>query len=291
MIKFDLKEFKSDQNKFIQNNDLRSLLETYDNYFANYPYSINSVGYYFPIICFIMGRLRFQPKQISYFIEKHKLGDTLSLNGPMFEFGLFLYNFCENYPDMDEYLFRKFEVYYNTPKYFEIIDFIIVNKEIFSYKLDDSYKQARNKKNTTFSNELLLLVYDSHIKNKTLRFDLNSKIYHYDKSLNIVQFKHLTEHFDSVNYYIDFELRYNKLFNVCKELFGEEFEKKIIDVFVSNNYKVEYFEIGYYYNSDAEKFVFDLIEMHFAANEVEIKNEEFRLKLATMWLLKINQDS
>jgi hypothetical protein len=171
-------------------------------------------------VSYYSGRAKSQ-QIVSNFVEKNKSLLSAFVNEDYFILAQFLFRVGFVFPNINEAEISMLEKYYSDPKYVDLLDDILFDKELLSKELKRFDTSARNKKHSQFSDDLLIQTFNSDIYNQEPEDD---KIYFYDKSNNSI----LKASFEDrslirgVHYQIQLFRDFRHFVKIVDEVLGEE---------------------------------------------------------------------
>jgi hypothetical protein len=192
-----------------------------------------------------------------------------------------LLNIGLKFPHLNEQEISYLEQRYCDSKTFELFDIIMFDSDKLSRPLKKFDKNSLNVKNSNFSKEFLLEIFDYFIENEELD-DGYSKMYVYNRIKNeIIRKKY--EDVGLGEYCIVQPILSNEFYNLLKEKYGEACADYFIGE-LSFNDDIESFKTNDFYLINAEQI--EEVANDYFPNSSTV--EELKADVAQFWLEKMN---
>jgi hypothetical protein len=269
------------RRKCANDRDIESLLVIAKHNFTHGSAATNERN--FPEMCYYYGRLRriedmkdfLKDKQI-YFMFPGLPQSCMELAQTLLEIGY-------KFPHLSEQEIAYLEKKYCDSKYFELFDIIMFDCDRLSRPLKKFDKESLNIKNSNFSKEFLLKVFDSFIENEKLD-DSYDKMFVYSRIQNKI-IKKTYEDTGLGEYCIVQPICSNDFYNLMKNKFGNDCADNLSKVLCFGNTDLESFKDYNCYLLDA-KSIEEAAKSYF--DDIS-KVENVKCEVSKFWLNKINE--
>lgn len=192
-----------------------------------------------------------------------------------------LLNIGEKFPHLNEEEVSYLEEKYCDPKTFELFDLIMFDKELLPRTIKKFDKELLKTKNTEFSRDFLLKIYDCFSKNEDLD-DGYSELFVYSRITNrIIRKKY--EHVGLGEYCIVQPILSNQFWDLMNKMFGEKCADDLIKELCYDE-KWEEFKKSDFYLLNSDQI--EEVAASYFSNPKQV--EEVKLGVAKFWLDKIN---
>jgi len=257
--------------------DLKSLLTIAKYHFIKGSTATNESN--FPEMCYYYGRLQ-RVEELKQFLSDKEFYLTM-LPDSCKELAQNLLNIGLKFPHLSEQEISYLEQKYCDSKTFELFDIIMFDSEQLSRPLKKFDKNSLNVKNSDFSKEFLLKVFDYFSENHKLD-DRYSKLYVYSRIKN----KIIRKKYEDVGlgeYCIVQPIHSNEFYNMMKEKYGEDCADYCIEA-LSFDDDIESFKNFDFYSLNAEKI--EVVANEYFDDLTIVEN--VKAAVAKYWLDKIN---
>lgn len=265
------------RRKCAENRDIISLLSIAQYNFINGSAAQNET--YLPELFYYYGRLHRFENLKEFFDGKEyylfMLTDSCKLLAKN------LLNIASKFPHLNEQEIAYLEQKYCDSKTFELFDIIMFDADKLSRPIKKFDKELLKIKNTEFSKDFLLNIYDCFSKNRGLD-DRYSELFVYSRILN----KIIRKKYECVGlgeYCIDYPILSNQFWNLMNNLFGDKCADDLIKKFCNNEKWEDFKRLDYYrLNSD---FI-EEVAVNYFSNPKQV--EEVKTAVAKFWLDNVN---
>lgn len=265
------------KKKFAKNGDIESLLTIAKYNFIHKSAAINE--YIFLEMLYYYGRLH-RVEELKEFLKDKELyllmlSDTCKdLANNLFSIGL-------KFPYLNEQELSYIEQKWSNTRTFELFDFIMFDSDKLERPLKKFDKSLLNKKNSDFSRDFLLKIFNYFSVNEELDEEY-SEIYVYNRVKNKIITKKDVD-IELYEYPIVDAILANEFYNLIKEKFGE----------TSANYCIKRLSFGENLKSfkESNSHILSAEDIEEVLNEHFLDSliiEDIKAEIALFWLNKIN---
>lgn len=236
----------------------------------------------FPEICYYFGRLNRQNEISDFF--KGKECYVREIPKWSIDLGKALLGIGQKFPNLNEFEVSFLEKGYSNVRTYPLFDIIMFDCELLPRKIMRLNSDILNIRNSDFTRDLLILIYDCFIANNNIEAENTGEdVYVYSRTNNSVTQK--KEDFIGVGeYYIDSILVTNKLWRLVDSAFEEKHANELIKYLYPDE------DLIRLKNSDYNSPCSESIEL--AAKQIFTSQEDVeKLKciIAKKWLVETNE--
>lgn len=265
------------RRKCAENRDIKSLLKIVKYHFIHGSAATNETN--FPEMCYYYGRLH-RVEELKELLSDKEFY-LFMLPDSCKELAQNLLNIGLKFPHLNEQEISYLEQKYCDSKTFELFDIIMFDSDKLSRPLRKFDKNSLNVKNSDFSKEFLLKIFDYFTENEELD-DGYSKMYVYSRIKNeIIRKKY--EDVGLGEYCIVQPIHSNEFYNLLKEKYGEDCADYCIEE-LSFGDDLESFKTSDFYLLNAENI--EEVANDYFPNSSTV--EDLKVEVARLWLEKIN---
>ena len=192
-----------------------------------------------------------------------------------------LLNIGYKFPNLNESEISYLEENYCDSKTFELFDIIMFDSDLLPRQIKKLNKESLNKKNTDFSNEFLMEIYNCFLKNDSLDGNYDDYYVYNRIDNNIIRKQY--EDTGLVDYIISDPIRSNELWSLMKEEYGEE----CADYFAQQLS----FDEDWIAFKNADFYVLNITSIENVAEQYfnePLHIKDLKVQIALFWLKKIN---
>jgi hypothetical protein len=281
MEEFDEKKIEQVRLEYLKDRNLEGLLNVALLKWKNLG-CLETCNDYFPEICYYFGRLH-DIEEFSSFLREHSF-IVNSLPYETVEMGKALSDIGHKFPFLEESDLCYLESLYTDSRIYQFMKYMMFDEDRLPRSLDKYDLSKLCIKNTDFSEELLLEVFDC--------FELNDGIdetwddcYVYNRELNEVIEKPYGQ-ISLTESYISSYTNYKKCIEICIEIYGEKIEEKLIEIINS-----DYSHLGGVspnQNLTPNSLLRYVMEVDLLETKDETKLNELKKAISLDWLAKVN---
>lgn len=237
---------------------------------------------YFPEICYYYGRVN-DIEGFSSFLRKQAF-IVNSLPNETVEMGKALSDIGNRFPNLNEVDLCYLESLYTDSRIYQFMKYMLFDEDRLPRSLKKYDISKLNIKNTLFSDDLLLEVFNS--------FELNDKLdetyedcYVYSRELNEVIEKPYGQISLTERYISDF-INFEKCMDICTRIYGEEIEESLFEI-INNDYS-NLGGVNSSHNITPHNLVWYVQNVNKPVAKDEAKMTELKKMISLEWLNSIN---
>lgn len=275
--KMSVEELFQFRRQCAQNRDLKALLAIAKYRFIKGSAATNESN--FPEMCYYFGRLH-RVNELKEFLEE-KSFYLFMLPDSCKSLAENLLNIGNKFPHLNEKEVSYLEEKYCDSKTFELFDVIMFDKELLPRPIKKFDKDLLKTKNSEFSNEFSLKIYDCFSKNEDL-YDGYSEMFVYSRIKNkIIRKKY--EHVGLGEYCIIQPILSNQFWTLMNDKFGKKSADDLIKELCHDG-NWEKFKKSDFYLLNSEH-IEEVATEYFSKPKLI---EEVKMEVAKFWLDKVN---
>jgi hypothetical protein len=273
--KMSVKERFQLRRKCAENCDIASLLTIVKYHFINGSAATNEFNY--PEICYYYGRLH-QIKELKEFLNDKEFYLHM-LPSSCIELAQNLLNIGYKFPNLNEQEISYLEKKYCDSKTFELFDIIMFDSYLLVRPLKKFDKNLLNIKNSNFSRDFLLKIFNNFLENEELDFGYDN-LYVYSRIKNEI----IQKAYEDIGLGEDCLIQpilSNEFYKIMKKKFGKE----------SADYCIKALSFGNLEDFKNGDFILDAKDIEDTANKYFPNSstvEDVKAEVARFWLDKIN---
>lgn len=239
----------------------------------------------FPEICYYFGRLR-KVEELSSFFQKFSLTvnflstETLEMGQELFEIGF-------RFPNLNESDMYYLEGLYTDSRTYQFMKFLMFDEDRLPRTLLKYDTTKLKIKNTEFSEELLLKVFECFEINEENENTYNDCLV-YSRELNDVIEKSYSQISIDEFYISEYSINYKTCLKICSDIFNEKIEKKLFE-----NINNDYSHLGGVYpklDLSPNEFIRYVESVDLPETKDNAKMNELKKTISLKWLRVVNDE-